>query len=73
MGLNPEEGPDHIAVYSFACQRVKYLGHIITAQGLKPNPDRIEAVKQYKVLHNVHTVCQFCLTLFYRRFIPGFA
>ena len=111
MGLNPEEGPDHIAVYlddilvfsksldehrnhlkqvfqrieevglklnpkkcSFACQRVEYLGHIITAQGLKPNPDRIEAVKQYKVPHDVHTVRQFLgLTSFYRRFVPGFA
>ena len=53
-------------------------GHIITAQGLKPsfsiNPDRTEAVKQYKVLHDVHTVLQFLgLTSFYRRFVPGFA
>ena len=111
MGLNPEAGPDYIAVYlddilifsrsleerrnhlkqlfkrieevglklnpkkcSFACQRVEYLGHIITAQGLKPNPARIEAVKQYKVPHDLHTVRQFLrLTSFYRRFVPGFA
>ena len=59
---------------SFACQRVEYLGHIITAQGLNPNPNRIETVKQYKVLNDVHTVRQFLgLTSFYRRFVLGFA
>ena len=111
MGLNPEAGPDYVAVYlddilvfsksleehrnhlkqlfkrievvglklnpkkcSFACQRVEYLGHVITAQGLKPNPDRIEAVKQYKVPRDIHTVRQFLgLASFYRRFVPGFA
>ena len=104
MGLNPEAGPDYIAVYlddilvfsrsleehrnhlkqvfkrieevglklnpkkcSFACQRVEYLGHVITTQGLKPNPARIEAVKQYKVPHDLNTVRQFLgLTSFYR-------
>ena len=46
----------------------------ITAQGLKPNPARIEAVKQYKVPHDLHTVRQFLgLTSFYRRFVPGLA
>ena len=43
----------------FVCQRVEYLGHVITAEGLKPNPDCIEAVKQYKAPHDVHTVHQF--------------
>ena len=53
---------------------MEYLGHIITAQGLKPDPARIEAVKQYKVPHDLHTVRQFLgLTSFYRRFVPGFA
>ena len=53
---------------------MEYLGHVFTAQGLKPNPAHIEAVKQYKVPHDLHTVRQFLgITSFYRRFVPGFA
>ena len=56
---------------SFACQRVEYLGHVITAQGLKPNLGCIKVVKQYKLPHDLHTLCQFLgLTSFYRRFVP---
>ena len=58
----------------FVCQRVEYLGHVIIAEGLKPNLDCIEAVKQYKAPHDIHTINQFLeLTSFYRRFVPGFA
>ena len=53
---------------------MEYLGHVITAQRLKPNPGHIEAVKQYKVPHDLYTVRHFLgLTSFYRRFVPGFA
>ena len=41
LKLNPKK-------CSFACQKVEYLGHIVMAEGLKPNPERIEAVKQFK-------------------------
>ena len=59
---------------SFACQKVEYLGHIVTAEGLKPNPEHIEAVKQFKEPHDPLTVRQFLgLASFYRRFVPGFA
>ena len=58
----------------FACQEVEYLDHIIAAEGLKPNPERVEAVKQFKEPYNLLTVHQFLgLTSFYRRFVPAFA
>ena len=31
---------------NFACQEVAYLGHIISAEGLKPDPGKIAAIKE---------------------------
>ena len=33
----------------FISQEVQYLGHILTPQGMQPNPDRIAAVRDYPV------------------------
>jgi len=33
----------------FVQQKVMYLGHVITPAGLKPNTDRVAAVKDYPV------------------------
>jgi len=67
LKLNPKK-------CSFACQQVEYLGHVITVDGLKPNPDRIEAVKKFRVPQDLTTIRQFLgLASFYRRFVPNFA
>ena len=56
----------------FVCERVEYLGHIITPQGTKPNSDRVAAVQGYPVLASVKQVKQFIgLVSYYRRFIKG--
>ena len=31
----------------FICQTVEYLGHLITPEGIKPNPQRVSAVKEF--------------------------
>ena len=51
----------------FGCQVVEYLGHILTPNGLQPNPERVTAVKKFV---DVKTVKQFLgLALFYRKFV----
>jgi len=58
----------------FGCQVVEYLGHILTPDGLKPNPERIAAVRRFVTPCDVKTVKQFLgLASFYRKFVPNFA
>ena len=58
----------------FGCQVVEYLGHILTPDGLRPNPERTTAVKHFPTPHDVNTVQQFLgLASFYRKFAPNFA
>ena len=59
---------------SFVQEGVDYLGHVITSEGLSPNPARIEAVQAFPVPTDIKELCQFlCLASYYRRFIPAFA
>lgn len=43
----------------FIRKEVEYLGHVITPDGLKPNPGRVSAVKEYSAPSNVKEVRQF--------------
>ena len=58
----------------FIAKEVEYLGHILTPEGLKPNPATVSAVKEFPQPTNLKEVRQFLgLSSFYRRFISGFA
>ncbi len=58
----------------FTSQSVEYLGHLITPDGTKPNPQRVSAVKEFPRLTSVHKVRQFLgLTSYYRHFVKNFA
>ena len=47
---------------------------MITADGVKPNPRLVAAVKEFQVPKNVKEVRRFLgMALYYRRFIPKFA
>ena len=53
---------------------MQYLGHILTLDGLKPNPERIAAVRQFTTPDDIKRVKQFLgLASFYRKFVPNFA
>ena len=58
----------------FVRKEVEYLGHIITANGLKPNPRITDAVRNFPTPENVQGVRRFLgMSSYYRRFIAGFA
>lgn len=53
---------------------VLFLGHIVGADGIKPNPNLIESISQWAEPHNVKQVQQYLgVTNYYRRFIADFS
>ena len=58
----------------FVRKEVEYLGHLITAEGLRPNVRLTEAVQNFPRPDNVQGVRRFLgMTSYYRRFIARFA
>ena len=58
----------------FVRKEGEYLGHIITANGLKPNPRITDAVRNFPTPENVQGVRRFLgMASYYRRFIAGCA
>lgn len=51
-----------------------FLGHIISGEGVKPNPDKIAAIEKYPLPKSSKEIKQFLGLLgYYRKFIPDFA
>ena len=58
----------------FICQEVQYLGHLLSPDGIRPNPECISAVRDYVTPQSVKEVRQFLgLASYYRQFVHGFA
>ena len=58
----------------FLQKTVQYLGHIITPQGVKPNPDKVSAIKRFPIPRTQKDIKSFLGLLgYYRRFIKDFA
>ena len=58
----------------FIRQSVEFLGHLLTPNGLQPNPKQAAAVQEFPVPQNVSELHRFLgLTSYYRRFIAQFS
>jgi hypothetical protein len=59
---------------SFAQKEVKYLGHIVDKQGIRPDPNKVEAVQTWPVPKNVHDVRSFLgLVNYFQKFIEHYS
>lgn len=58
----------------FMRKEVAYLGHVISDQGVSPQPNKITAISNYPVPKNQKNIKQFLgLVGYYRRFIENFS
>ena len=54
--------------------KVKYLGHVISQEGIETDPEKTASVKDWPVPKNSRDVRRFLgFTGYYRRFVPGYA
>ncbi|XP_029053801.1 uncharacterized protein K02A2.6-like [Osmia bicornis bicornis] len=67
LRLNPEK-------CCFGRTELKYLGHVVTSQGVRTDPDKVQAIKGIPPPRNTKELRRFLGTAsWYRRFIPRFA
>jgi hypothetical protein len=58
----------------FATDTVEYLRHICTPSGIRPDPNKVKAIKQYPIPKTVRDVRAFIgLAGYYRRHVRNFA
>ena len=58
----------------FWLNEVSFLGHIVSKEGIRVDPKKIEVVVEWKPPRNVTEVRSFLrLAVYYRRFVKGFS
>ena len=58
----------------FATKEMEFLGHLITPEGIKPNPKKIEVINSLPAPTTVKLVQQFLgMANYYKKFIPGYS
>ena len=58
----------------FAKSEIRYLGHIVSRQGIQADPDKTSAMISFPVPSDIKELRQFLgLTNYYRRFIKGYS
>ncbi len=58
----------------FFQKKVKYLGHVVSEEGVSTDPDKVEAVKEWQRPKHLADLKSFLgFASYYRRFVEGFA
>ena len=56
----------------FLQKEVNYLGHVITEEGVRPDPEKVSIIEKFPTPTNPRQVKVFCgMISYYRRFIPN--
>lgn len=59
---------------SFLKKETEFLGHVLTDKGMKPNPNKIQCIKEYPLPGTEKQLRGFLgVTGYYRKFIEGYA
>jgi hypothetical protein len=55
-------------------KEVRYLGHIVSPEGISTDPEKLKAIREWPTPKNKHETRSFLgRCTYYRRFIPGFS
>ena len=74
MGRIKEAGLTLNEKCEFSQKSVKFLGHVIDADGIRPDPEKVEAITRYPAPTNVTELQRFFgMVNFLGKFIPGMA
>jgi hypothetical protein len=58
---------------TFATEEIKFLGHIVNSEGIRPDPKKVEVVQNWPVPKHVHEVRSFLgLANYFRKFISHY-
>src|SRR4029453_15297161 len=59
---------------SFFVNTIEYLGHIISPNGIQPNPELVQAVARFPQPHSLKVLQSFLgLANYYRKFIKNYS
>ena len=59
---------------SFFQEKIHYLGHIISGEGILVDPEKVKEIMEWPILKNAHEVRGFMgLAGYYQRFVEGFS
>ena len=59
---------------SFVKQRLEYLGHVVTSEGISPNPDIVRVIQEFPTPTKLKELRSFLgFANYYRRFVRGFS
>lgn len=59
---------------SFLKKETEFLGHVLTDEGMKPNPEKIKCIQEFPLPHTERQLRGFLgMTGYYRKFIEGYA
>jgi hypothetical protein len=58
---------------NFAVEEIKFMGHIVNSEGIRPDPKKVEVVQNWPVPKNVHELRSFLgLANYFRKFISHY-
>lgn len=71
---NIQRAQDSVGSFVFSSRSIKFLGHKIDVEGIKPDPKKVEAITKYPRSETTRQVRAFLgMASFYRKFIQNFS